>query len=160
MRTRICVTRAPEPVITAESGFTLLELLVVLAIAGLIAAVTIPNFTLPGFASAAGQGAREVASRLAMARQQAIFANRPVDVFVDVERGSFRTGDGPDWKIGGIRHLSLVTTDAGTLDAFRGTIRFFPDGSSDGGEIEITGADGQTAKLRINWLTGRIDLDV
>ena len=46
----------------------------------------------------------------------------------------------------------------GTAGPTGGAIRFFPDGSSTGGEIMLAGAAG-TFFVRVDWLTGRIRID-
>lgn len=160
-RTRISGTephrRVPRPHGAAD-GFTLLELLVVLAIIAVITAVVLPNLKIPGFASGAAKAAREIASELATARQRAIFAGQPVGLFIDVDTGTIRVGNDPSHRPTGIKRLSIVTTARSVRDASTGAIRFFPDGSSDGGEIVVTGDRGATARIRINWLTGRIEV--
>ena len=140
-------------------GFTLLELLVVLAIAALIASITLPNLRLPGFASDAAKAARQIASGLANARQTAIFANRESRLILDMENKTFSVGAGPVVKLSGIEKLTLLTAERDVLAQNRGAIRFFPDGSAGGGEITVQDGTGGTATLRINWLTGRIFLD-
>lgn len=142
-----------------DDGFTLFELLVVLAIIALVAAVALPNLRLPGFATDAARTAREVASSLAHARQQAIHTNRESAFLVDLADLSYRVGTEPAVTLEGIQGLTLLTAERNVVDASRGSIRFYPDGSSDGGELAIKDTQGATATVRVNWLTGRISLD-
>lgn len=152
---RIFETRSREH----EAGFTLLELLVVLAITTLILAIAIPNFRLPGFASNATGAAREIASGLADARQAAIFTNRETRVIVDIQNRTYSVGSGPAKALDGIRKLTLITAERDVLDSTRGEIRFYPDGTAGGGEISLQDEAGATATVRVNWLTGKILLD-
>ena len=131
----------------------------VLAIAALIASITLPNLRLPEFATDAAKAARQIASGLANARQEAIFANQESQLILDMENKTFTVGTGPAVKLKGIEKLSLLTTERDILAGNRGSIRFFPDGSAGGGEISVLDGTGATATLRINWLTGRISLD-
>lgn len=140
-------------------GFTLLELMVVLAIAALIASITLPNLRLPGFATDAANAARQVASGLADARQAAIFSNAESRLILDLENKTFSVDAGPAVRLSGIENLTLLTAERDILAENRGVIRFYPDGSAGGGEISIEDRTGAKAKLRINWLTGRISLD-
>lgn len=140
-------------------GFTLLELLVVLAIAALIASITLPNLRLPGFASDAARAARQIATGLADTRQAAIFANQESRLILDMENKTFSVGTGPAVKLDGIEKLTLLTAERDILSDNRGTIRFFPDGSAGGGEISVQDETGAMATVKINWLTGRISLD-
>ena len=140
-------------------GFTLLELLVVLAIAALIASITLPNLRLPGFATDAAKAARQIASGLANARQDAIFSNQESRLILDMENKTFSVGTGPAVKLSGIEKLTLLTAERDVLADTRGSIRFFPDGSAGGGEISVQDGTGATATIRVNWLSGRISLD-
>lgn len=152
---RISRTDAPP----RNGGFTLLELLIVLAIVVLIAAVSIPNLRLPGIATNAAGAARQLASGLADARQTAIFANRETPLIVDIQNRTFSVGSGQAVTLAGIRKITLLTGERDVLDEDRGEIRFFPDGSAGGGEITLQDEAGNTATIRVNWLTGRIALD-
>lgn len=142
-----------------EAGFTLLELLIVLAIVGVVLAIAVPGLRSHAVTSGAVQSARLVVTDLADARRRAIFSNRRVDLFVDVVTQSVRIAADEPRQLIGIDRLSVVTTASLGAGAEGGIIRFFPDGSSAGGEIEITDTKGKTARLRINWLTGRVALD-
>lgn len=140
-------------------GFTLLELMVVLAVAALIASITLPNLQLPGFATDAASAARQIASDLAKSRQTAIFTNRESKLVLNMENRTYAIDDGPSVTLNGIRKVSLLTADRDVLSETEGAIRFFPDGSAGGGEITLLDNTGETATLKINWLTGRIFLD-
>jgi len=142
-----------------QSGFTLLELLVVLAIVAMISIITIPNLRLPGFATDAAGAARQIASGLAEARQEAIFANRETQFIVDTQNKTFAVGSRPPVVVDGIRKITLLTTERDVLDDARGEIRFYPDGSAGGGEIAVEDLEGTTVTVRVNWLTGRITFD-
>jgi general secretion pathway protein H len=133
--------------------------MVVLAIAALIASITLPNLRLPGFATDAAKAARQIATGLSNARQEAIFANRESLLILDMENKTFAVGEGPAVQLSGIAKLSLLTTERDILAENRGAIRFFPDGTAGGGEISVLDSTGGTATLKVNWLTGRITLD-
>jgi general secretion pathway protein H len=142
-----------------DNGFTLLELLVVLAIMSLVVAITLPNLRLPGFASDTARAARQIASGLADARQQAIHTNLENAFVVDLAQHSYQIASKPPVSLKGIESLTLLTAERGVIDGSRGMIRFYPDGSSDGGELSVKGGDGARITIRVNWLTGRISHD-
>ena len=139
-------------------GFTLIELLVVLAIVGLVLAL-IPGFMLrsqPGLDVEVA--ARAIADGLRLARSQAMLSNRDQVFALDVEERQFRAGrDQPLNQLDRDLQLRLYTAQAELLDATRGQIRFFPDGSSTGGAIGLN-LDDQEVEVRVDWLTGQVEI--
>ncbi|MDH5253937.1 MAG: GspH/FimT family pseudopilin [Nitrospira sp.] len=71
-----------------ESGFTLVELMVAIAIIGLMVAIAIPNYTEWQMRSRLRQATEEVASQLMLARMKAMNQNRSVDVTIQ-DTGSY-----------------------------------------------------------------------
>ncbi len=137
-------------------AFTLVELLVVLAVVGGIIAIAVPNLyrALPGVELRAG--ADELTAGLRQARAQAISGNRPVAFEIDGQAGRYGTGaGGPDGRLQPGLGISLVTARAQVSGPARGAILFFPDGTSTGGRIELA-KGGRQAVIEVDWLTGRV----
>lgn len=155
MKTRISETEASA----RAHGFTLLELLVVLSIVALIISLSLPNFRIPGFASVEARAGRQIMTGLADARQQAIFKNSETIFSIDFDASSFRAGSAPAVRLAGIERLDLIVAEKEVIGRSRGMIRFYPDGSSSGGEIVISNSAGNKSTIRVNWLTGRISMD-
>lgn len=73
-------------------GYTLMDLLVVLALIGIVSAVALPGLQGAVLSMRVGQGARDVERELQSARLVAVTANRPVRVrFNCPEAGAYRT---------------------------------------------------------------------
>ena len=146
--------RLPFP--PRSHGFTLLELLVVLAIAALLLAVAPPLITaaIPGAELKAS--ARRVAAGLRLAREEAIRTGRDVAFTLDLETHSFEVdGRFRRGKLPKGLDLKLEAAETEMLDEHRGAVRFFPDGSSTGGRIILTRHDAGY-QVGVQWLTGRI----
>lgn len=154
MRSRTSTTDRSGP-----DGFTLLELLAVLAIVGLIAAIAVPRLQPPAIASEAGQAARALANGLARARQLAIFQNRETILKLDLDRRSWQLPADPATSFSPGLDVAFEGVARDITGPRAGGIRFFPDGSSTGGTITLTDGDKNKFKLTVNWLTGRIGFD-
>lgn len=136
-------------------GFTLVELLVVLVVMALLAALASPEFhrALPGLELRAN--ASDIAAALRGARSAAIRDNRETTVAIDVDANRYRL---KKWHaLRGDVRLSLYTAERERLDRGTGRIRFFPDGTSTGGRVSL--AEGERSyHVVVDWLTGRVDV--
>jgi general secretion pathway protein H len=141
-----------------ERGFTLLELLVVLAIIGIVLAL-VPGFMLRG---QPGLGvdvtARGIADALRQARSHAMMQNRDQLFALDVEQHLFRIG-GQRAPVQMDKNIQVTfqTARSETIGETVGQIRFFPDGSATGGRIGLT-LDGQQVEVVVDWLTGLVSV--
>jgi general secretion pathway protein H len=143
----------------------LLELLVVLTIAGLLIALV------PPVISAAVPGARlKVATRdfammLRQARYLAITRGEETDVVIATEPPQYVVAGGNpstlsgnidlDVRIGAFVAATHLSTFADDMPRDKFTLRFYPDGSASGGEIRIS--QGRSAYLvDIDWLMGSV----
>jgi general secretion pathway protein H len=141
----------------SQAGFTLLELLVVLAVAALVAALIVPKLaSRPGRLELAS-GARDVAVALRVARSRAVAQNQEASFVADTDERSFGSSGTESLRQlpRGVR-LKLLTTSDQTAGA-RGSIRFYPDGSSSGGGVVVT--DGALRyEVLVNWLDGGVSI--
>lgn len=129
-----------------QDGFTLIEMLVVLAVLGMVLAVTLLHGR-PGNAAMEVRAASGViAAALRAARAQAITADRPILFTVDPARHSFQVDNSAPRVLGAA--LASVPPQG---------ISFAPDGSASGGAVTV--ADGQhRLAVRVDWLTGRVSV--
>ena len=134
-----------------------MELLVVMAIAAVLltAVPSLFSAALPGVEIKAA--ARRTLSSLRLARETAIRTGKDAALVVNVEErtltlAGFRTIHLPQRL-----RVKLEAASGEMIDAQRGAIRFFPDGSSTGGVIVLARADGASGyQIGTNWLTGRV----
>lgn len=138
-----------------ERAFTLVELLVVLAIIGLLTAVVPFAYQRLREAAEFRDAVRTIAAELATARREAVSTGRGVAFFVDL--------DGRRYGIDGQRPRALPegvevnVTVAHTEFADRvARVRFFPDGNATGGSIDIVRRTGAGVRLTTDWLDGRV----
>ena len=142
-----------------QRGFTLLELLIVLAIIGLVVAL-VPGFVLRSQPQLDIEvAARAIADGMRRTRGEAVLRNRPQAFALDVEARMFRAGDETAVRIDDGIAVSFRTARSQLLGEGVGQIRFFPDGSSTGGLIRLVQGNAQ-ADVRSDWLTGLVTVDV
>lgn len=142
-----------------ERGFTLFELLVVMAIIGLIVAL-VPGFMLRSQPRLdVSFAARAIADGLRQTRSDAVVSNRPQVFVLDVREHLFRAGDATPVGIDQGIALLFRTGRAEVQGQSIGQIHFFPDGSSTGGQISLA-REGWQADVRSDWLTGLVTVDV
>ena len=80
------------------SGFTLLELLVVLVIAGIMLGMVSFN-AMPGERQALERDAQRIALLLQLARDEAIVRNRPIAFEAESDRYRFLLREGNEWQV-------------------------------------------------------------
>jgi general secretion pathway protein H len=140
----------------APAGFTLIELLVVLGVLALAMALALP--LLPGAADRAAlrAAASEIASGLRETRGLALARGRSATFTIDTERRAFRIGDSRTWHAlpANVAPV-LFTATREQLAETVGDIRFFSDGSSTGGEVQLLRGKAED-DIRVDWLTGRV----
>ncbi|HUQ27890.1 MAG TPA: GspH/FimT family pseudopilin [Usitatibacter sp.] len=141
-----------------QRGFTLLEIIVVLVLAAIIYAVVLSGPL--GKASAADlkAAARTLASGLRQAQTTAMATRRDAVLTIDVEAREFVTTRDPQpRKLPDNLELKLFAAQSEVTSERRGSIRFYPDGSSTGGRITV--ASGERKYLvDVDWLTGRVSI--
>jgi general secretion pathway protein H len=141
------------------AGFTLLEVIVVLTIGAIIYAVILSGPF--GKASAADlkAAARSLASGLRTAQTTAMATRRDALLTLDMEsREYLSTGEEQTHRLPGNIDIQLYTAQTEVTSDKRGSIRFYPDGSSTGGRITV--ASGERKYLvNVDWLTGRVSID-
>lgn len=140
-----------------ESGFTLVELLVVFAIMALLISITPIAYQKMRDTAQYRNVLRTMLSELRVARQQAILTRSETRFGVNLQQRSF----GVQGRIETLLPDSLTVraTVAGAELGPSGVaaIRFLPDGGATGGSIDVLRQDGGGGtRLRVDWLSGRV----
>ena len=157
---------------TADAGFTLVEMLVVLAILGMATAAMAVGLRPPSDERLVRELAAEVRRELSLARMDALRIGAEVAVRVDVRDRTIRRDGGGvidvperitlDATVGrertGVPSASRPIVPTGSTLASLdgegvGAIVFLPGGGSSGGRITLTAGDAQR-QVGIHWLTG------
>jgi general secretion pathway protein H len=142
----------------AEDGFTLLEMVCVMAIIGLLAAVLLPAIPRQTSRSRLEAYAIEAATLLKADRNAAIRRRLEVMTQVDARSRSVRSGATgetvrfPD----DVRFEALLPENCNNRPVVA-SISFLASGMSCGGVIALTHLDAGY-EIRTNWLTGRIEV--
>jgi general secretion pathway protein H len=138
------------------NGFSIIEMLVVLAIIALSAAIALPGLTL--WKAPTSQRLASAATQLTQtARLRAITSGTPTAVIIDITKSILRLEPGNELiKLPpGISVSAVVGKDMRTT-VERGSIMFFANGGATGGKIAFTDASGHATELHVHWLTGAI----
>ncbi|MCL2715555.1 MAG: prepilin-type N-terminal cleavage/methylation domain-containing protein [Alphaproteobacteria bacterium] len=142
----------------SRRGFTLLEMVCVLAIVGLMASVLLPVMPRATSRSRLESCAVEIATLLKGDRNAAM--SRGDSVATRVDAAGRRIASGASRVVvelpGDVR-LDAVLPQTCGQQAARSTIRFFADGSSCGGSIALRRLEW-TYAIEVNWLTGRVEI--
>jgi general secretion pathway protein H len=146
---------------SAPRGFTLLEILLVIAIIGAasVLAATAMGGGFRGMQLKAS--ARQIASNLRYTRAQAIATGEPQRFVIDPARHAWQApknhhGDIPP-KLGIVFTGAREAASPDGAGRGEGAILFFPDGAATGGRIRLTA--GKAAwDIDVAWLTGQVQL--
>jgi general secretion pathway protein H len=141
-----------------KRGFTLLEMIGVLAVIAMLAAVLLPLIPHQTSRSRLQAYALETATLLKADRNAAIRRQADVVTLVDAGARSIRSGtSGETIRIPEDVQFDALLPQTCRQQAALSTISFFANGTSCGGTIALTRLDAGY-EVRVNWLTGRIEI--
>lgn len=145
---------AQQPIRSPQPGFTMVELLVAIAIVGLLMAVTVPGSMRFYQSIQYRQAVRDVLTTLGQARHQAMDKGQAQNVGFDAERGQIQFYDEVVQLPKGFE--MTVTTASEVNQQNLGVIRFYPEGGSTGGDIDVTSPRGRGVRISVDWLMGSV----
>jgi general secretion pathway protein H len=131
-------------------------MLLAIAIAVLILGVSAPA-TMRLYDSVRYQGAvREVMAMLVSGRYSAITEGETQDVIIDPEKKELKLNNTVKGLPGSVEVTVVSARELNREGA--GVIRFYADGSSSGGGVQLEDESGRRAQVRVDWLLGRVNL--
>jgi general secretion pathway protein H len=139
-------------------GFTLFEILVVFVIFALVLSIVPPLLPNVIASSQTKTATRELAANLKKTRSLAITRQQEMTLSLDIENKTYVI-DKKQKKltVPDSCSLSVITARSEQLSENEGRIRFFPDGSSTGGQIKLATAKKEYV-IDVNWLTGNVKI--
>jgi len=142
----------------AEGGFTLLEMVCAVAIVALLAAILLPNLPRGTSRSRLEAYAVDIAALLKSDRNAAMF--RRGSVFAEIDTADRAVRSGSNGRVvqvpEDVAFDSLLPEQCNGRPALS-AISFFASGMSCGGTIRLTRL-GNWFEVRVNWLTGGVDI--
>jgi general secretion pathway protein H len=143
---------------TSERGFTLLEMVCVLALVAIMAAVLLPFIPRQTSRSRLQGYVLQTAALLKGDRNAAIRRGMGVATLVDAGSRVIRSGATADMvRIPDDVHFEALLPRTCNQREALSTISFFASGMSCGGAVALTRAD-VGYEIRVNWLTGRVEI--
>ena len=137
-----------------RSGFTLVELIVVLAILAGIAALVAPSFSRTVASARLRTAASDVRSTFARARALAVASARERSAVFDLSRGEFGVDNEAVRVLPESIRLEALLSGGDRVDRGSVRVRFFPDGGGEKVEISVTALDGGALRVTVDPLTG------
>lgn len=152
---------------TSSSGFTLLELLVVLALAGLLMSLvpSLISAAIPG--SKLRMESRDLTASLRETRNRAIVTGRKLDVTIELDPPQYTVANKEPHQM-----ASGITVTAGKEQGPQSdfllpqieqshenefTVQFYPDGSSSGAVITLRNSP-LAYTVTVDWLSGSVSM--
>lgn len=138
----------------SNRGFTLLEIVIAMAVVGLVMAVSVPAGARFYESVQYRAAVRDVVTVLSSARHQALQDGRAQDVRINPRTNELSLDDS-------VKHLPAalgitVNSAAELNERDIAVIRFYPEGGSSGGEVSLTLPGRTGVRIVVDWLIGGI----
>jgi general secretion pathway protein H len=121
-----------------------------------MAAITLPMLGNGVSTSELRASARQLAAGLRLARSEALSQRRETFLVIDVAGRRFKVDrEAREHTLPKRVELKLFTAQNDLVSDSVGSIRFFPDGGSNGGRITVASGE-RKFDVDVDWLTGRV----
>lgn len=137
------------------AGFTLIELILVLAVMGLMMGMAVPVYSKLKAGADYRSSVRQVMAGLLKARQRAVETGRTAVFACDLSGRRCGVEGKLDVSLPEGVAIKATVADIELKEDVAG-IRFYPDGGATGGFYELIRNSGGGVRLRVDWLFGRL----
>ncbi len=139
-------------------GFTLVEVMVVMVIIALIMALVGTSMARSVSSAEARASTRKMVASLRYTRARAIIDKKEQIFQVDIDNRSYQAPGRKQVNLPEGVDVTITTARSEVTSESVAGIRFFPDGGSTGGHIELT-VNEREYRINVAWLTGETKLE-
>lgn len=139
-------------------GFTLVELLVVLVIASLVLTLVGTSISRSIGGAEMRTAGKKLAASLRYTRTRAIITKSEQVFLVDTEGKKYTAAERDPVSLPEDMNVLLTTARSELTSENVGGIRFYPDGGSTGGSVQLE-ANKQIYTINVAWLTGEATIE-
>jgi general secretion pathway protein H len=136
------------------AGFTLVELMAAMVIAAMLLAATVPASVRFYESIQYRQAVRDVINLLGSARYLAVNSGSAQDVIIDPRSGQLQLNDERRQLPEGINLVVRTAQEVNRDD--KGVIRFYPEGGSSGGDLDLERPGADATRVSVDWLMGGV----
>lgn len=140
------------------SGFTLVEIMVVMVMIALILGLIATSMSRSVSSAEARAASRQLVASLRYTRARAIIDKQEQVFQVDTEKRSYKAPGRKEVQLPEGVDVTITTARSEFTSESVGGIRFFPDGGSTGGHVELQ-VNGRDYRVNVAWLTGESHLE-
>lgn len=141
-----------------ERGFSLLEILMVMALFAIVSVLAATAITGGFTGMQLRSDARTVAAQLRWTRAQAIATGQPQRFTIDPHAHTWTAPQGRNGEIAKKLGIAFFGAREVQPSEGEGAILFFPDGASTGGRVQLN-AKQAAWNVDVAWLTGEVTLE-
>lgn len=141
-----------------DRGFTLVELMVVMIIIALIMGLIATSMSRSVSSAEARAASRKLVASLRYTRTRAIIDKKEQIFLVDTSNRSYQAPGRKRIDLPEGVEVTITTARSEVTSEDVAGIRFFPDGGSTGGHIELT-VNGREYRVNVAWLTGETKME-
>lgn len=139
-------------------GFTLVEIMVVMVIIALVLGLVATSMSRSISGAEARAASRKLVASLRYTRARAIIDKQEHVFQVDTENRSYQAPGRKQINLPDGVDVTITTARSEVTSESVSGIRFFPDGGSTGGHIELL-VNGREYRVNVAWLTGHSQLE-